>query len=35
MCGEIDEQVIVGQDMRARLEGPYSGHEFTKPTGRW
>jgi hypothetical protein len=25
MCGEIDEQVIVGQDLRARLNGLTSG----------
>jgi hypothetical protein len=31
MCGEIDEQVIVGQDMRARLEGLTAGMNLPSP----
>jgi hypothetical protein len=33
MCGEIDEQVIVGQDMRARLHGLTAGMDLPEPTG--
>ena len=33
MCGEIDEQVVVGQDLRARLNGLTSGMDLPKPSG--
>ncbi|MBT6191200.1 MAG: hypothetical protein HOI22_13180 [Tateyamaria sp.] len=32
MCGEIDEQVVVGQDLRARLNSLTSGMDLPKPS---
>ena len=32
MCGEIDEQVVVGQDLRVRLNGLTSGMDLPKPS---
>jgi hypothetical protein len=33
MCGEIDEQVVLGQDLLARLSGLTSGIDLPKPSG--